>query len=168
MTIAELGSLGEFVGSVILIVSVLYLAIQVRLSAKAENNAAMQNILAASSEANHRIADNPEFAELVVKVTRDPESISESERLRLNVRWIALYHHLDGAYHMHKAGQLNVEIWAKFDFEAPLWISTLPWCRSWYETDKQRLSPSFRAYLDARLLEMETPDVIPTVGLASK
>ena len=161
MTISDLGNIGEFIGSIVLVISVLYLAVQVRLNAKAERNSAMQNILTGSADANNSVARDTELAGIMVKGFNSPDSISEIERFRFHAFLVALYHHLDGAFQMHKSGLLEDEIWSKFDYEAPLWLH-IPVVNAWYETDRNRLSPSFQAYLDKRISETEAPTVFPT------
>jgi hypothetical protein len=86
MNIQELGSLGEFVGAIAVMVTLVYLAIQTRLTRKAAEEtakfASMQMLQGvADMYSRWRLARmNPEIAELLVK-SRGSERLTDAEQL---------------------------------------------------------------------------------------
>lgn len=93
MNLQDLGSLGEFVGAIAVMVTLVYLAIQTRLTRKAAEvtqRAAEETAKFSSMQMLQGVADmysrwrlarmNPEFAELLVK-SRGSESLTESEQV---------------------------------------------------------------------------------------
>ena len=85
MTIQELGALGEFVSAIAVIITLVYLAIQTRLTRKAAEESAKfasQEALRAVPEmyARYRtLTSTPELAKIVVKARTQP--LDETERL---------------------------------------------------------------------------------------
>ena len=85
MTIQELGSIGELIGAVAVLVTVVYLALQTRLSRKAAEQTAMfasQEATRAAPEmyALYRsLVAKPELAELIVKART--EELTQTEML---------------------------------------------------------------------------------------
>jgi len=83
MSIAELGSLGEFVAAIAVLVSLVYLAFQVRQNTKQQRLSAYRDSFAAFSMIRTNIYSNPEFANLLTKAT-DPNAVfNPPEVLRL-------------------------------------------------------------------------------------
>ena len=86
MTIQELGSLGEFVGAIAVMVTLVYLAVQTRLTRKAAEETAkfssMQMLQGvADMYSRWRLARmDPELAELLVKA-RGRENLTEAEQV---------------------------------------------------------------------------------------
>jgi hypothetical protein len=86
MNIQELGSLGEFVGAIAVMVTLVYLAIQTRLTRKAAEETAkfssMQMLQGvADMYSRWRLARmNPELAELLVKA-RGSENLTDEEQI---------------------------------------------------------------------------------------
>jgi hypothetical protein len=66
---------------------------------------------------------------------------------------------------MHTNGLLDDDVWAKFDYETPLWLQ-VPAAAKWYGGDKGLFSSGFQEYLEKRLVETEKPDVMPTFSKA--
>jgi hypothetical protein len=163
MSIQDWGAIGEVVGAIGVIATLVYLAIQIRQSTAMARMAALQNIIKGGVEHNRGIADSESLARIITKGVDDPESLSNDERLRFNANAITLYHHLDAAYQMYECGLLDAESWRGFAYEAAIWIR-LPGIRDWFETDKHRLSPGFRKYLEQALETEEMPKKVPGFG----
>jgi hypothetical protein len=158
-----IGAAGEVIGALAVVLTLAYLAIQIRQSTATAKMAAMQNIIQAGVDHTSRIADNSELAEMINRAFDDPSKLTNVERTRVNCHLITLYHHLDGAFHMHMAGMLETEIWEKFAFEGPIWIQ-VPFIRDWYELEKMRLTPAFQTWLEGKLAEVDAPPVMPGYG----
>ncbi len=92
----------------------------------------------------------------------DRSSLSASDRFRFNVFWFAAYNRFDFAFHQYQKGRLDPQLWAKLDYEIPLYLS-LPGALSWWKQDKVRFSEQFAAYVDTRIAEFEMPDAFPSI-----
>lgn len=89
MSLAELGSLGEFLASIVVLITLIYLAIQTR---STKQSIELQQILAAtqpSIEINNTVAANPHFAEAIRKSVTD--ELNEEQRY---LYYLFIYNHM--------------------------------------------------------------------------
>jgi hypothetical protein len=85
MTLEDLGNIGEFVGAIGVVVSLLYLAIQIRRSnllATAESNRFQQH---ASNESIMAIVHDPEVARIFREGLGDRDALSSDEKVRFDM-----------------------------------------------------------------------------------
>ena len=79
MTISELGSLGEFLASVAVLISLIILIFQVR-GAKAELSSQItRDLKASNNEAFRQLLSQPRLVDLHIRGQRDFQSLSETE-----------------------------------------------------------------------------------------
>ena len=164
MTIQDLGSIGELIGAIAVVISLVYLALQVRQNTQSNMILASQNLVNQNSALIERVGSNAELAALLQKgQTKGFDALTPEEELQFNCNMLAIYNQFELAFHQYRRGNLLPEIWNKFAYEIPIWIS-LPGGSSWYAKDKERYSPEFRKYIDDRLRTYVPPAEIPTLG----
>lgn len=168
MSIMELGALGEFIGSLGVIATLFYLAIQIRSNTRATKASASFEATHSWAQFNEWVAQLPEESMSPLVTALDPQlvssDLSDSEYFRLSHAWRAMFQKLEGQYYLFKYGLLEPDVWAKRSaiargvIEHPLW-------RSWWENDVNHLtysdefveavmaaSPVDTAHLDLRLM----------------
>lgn len=81
MSISELGSLGEFVGSVAVVATLIILIFQVR-GARTEISSQMtREIKRHNNETFHQLTRHPDLVDIHIRAQRQYESLSEAEKL---------------------------------------------------------------------------------------
>jgi len=125
MSIMELGALGEFLGSIGVIVTLVYLAIQVRHSkesmdantkaVKAQISQARTDNLSANLRA--RLASNESVrigAQELVAANREEwaESLSPEDRVRVRIQLILLLNDVRNQFYQYQEGFLDERIWS--------------------------------------------------------
>ena len=164
MNIMELGAIGELVGGLAVVVTLAYLAMQVRQNTKSNRYLATQNLIAGHSEVNNLIAAHGDLAALVQKgMTDGRNELTPDQQLRFSSFFYSAYSMFDFAYNQYITGQLEEHVWKRLDFEIPLFLS-LPGTPAWWAQDKPRFSAEFVQYVDRRLAAFVPPATIPTVG----
>jgi hypothetical protein len=93
MTLEDLGSIGEFVAAVATVVTLVYLALQIRYNTKAIELTARRGVQEDASRWRQNLIQHPEVAELYRKGIRNPESLERSERLRFRMLLDDLFDH---------------------------------------------------------------------------
>jgi hypothetical protein len=88
LTIQELGSLGELIAAIATVVTLIYLATQIRHNNKALAEATSGQLNASYASINSRISSDAQFAELFIRGRNDIESLDpvELERFRAFVQ----------------------------------------------------------------------------------
>lgn len=124
MTLAELGALGEFLGAIGVIASLVYLSIQIRQNTRSMNDgrrAALAQTYQMRADALQemlvRAADSEHVGPIIVKLTElgYPEDVTALERLtplergRFRMWQIAQQTHWDNMFYQYQQGFLDPE-----------------------------------------------------------
>ena len=72
--------------------------------------------------------------------------LSEEERFLFSCYMLSIYNQFELAYHEYQKGNVPAEIWGKYEYEIPIWLS-LPGGGDWYEQDRGRYSAAFQEYI---------------------
>ena len=113
---AILGNWGEFIGSIAVVATLIYLAIQVRQnSQQMQDNvsslqiAAYQDLMSRIADINKLSIENPDWAQIVMKAARNPQELTDTELSRYSTYIIMLLRHADMAYMQYEKGLLDRE-----------------------------------------------------------
>ena len=109
--IETLGNLGEFIGAIGVILSLLYLSIQIRHNTKTVRASSYQAITSHLADINRSAVDDPEFAKLLIEGTMDLGTLSEVDRYRFGVFLSARLRHYENIYFHYSQGLLDSEVW---------------------------------------------------------
>ncbi len=90
-TIGILGSIGEFVGALLIAATLIYLAIQTSATSKNVEILKDQNITTTIARFNEKIAESEEIAAVWIK-GREGRELSPTEELRFNSLWVLWIH----------------------------------------------------------------------------
>ena len=161
-----IGAIGEIVGAAAVVVSIAYLAVQIRSNTRAMKASASFDATHSWAEFNQDVAvsASEEFWTLALRAndpTEPSANFSDIEKAKLGILNRALYQKLEGQYYLYKHGYLDAGLWNKRRQWARSQIE-LPFYREWWE-----LEVSQAIYADefvAALMD-EKVDTI-TVGLA--
>jgi hypothetical protein len=158
-----LGAISEFLGAIAVVVSLIYVAAQIRQNSRETKLLRTQSLISANTQVNVLMADNAELAHITQEGFLDYNGLSVDEQWRFGCLVFFVLNQYDFAYHQFVGGQLEETFWKRMDYELPLFLG-LPGGREWWEKDKPRLSKEFAEYLDTRIAEFPRPDVLPTFG----
>jgi hypothetical protein len=151
MTIFELGALGEFVGGIAIIVTLIYLAVQVRKSQQATISATLNASIGEFNHLSAMLAADPGLAEILERGNAQPESLDDSEQRQyvwLNRCYINNYFNM---YRQHLDGNCSKELWQNLAKELKWWLDS-PGGQIW-----RNLNTSM--YLDLYRYIDEMPDL---------
>ena len=74
MTIDKLGSLGEFIGSIIVLISLVYLALEIRSNTETARTSTYQSEVSEFSALNRSMASTPDLSRLFASALEDFDS----------------------------------------------------------------------------------------------
>lgn len=162
MTLQDLGNIGEFMGAIAVVVSLIYLAVQIRQNTSQLNhnaevmeaNAELDNARLAS-EFNAQVAASPLLAELWVKALGASDDLDIDQRTRLGFLMGDLFYRLEGLYRQHRRGFLGEESWRPWE-RLMTNLLAAPVVRGWWESRAHPFSETFTAHVDSLL--GATPD----------
>jgi hypothetical protein len=112
MSITELGSIGDFVGSLAVLVTLVYLAVQVGQTKKAFQSASLQNGIATMNQNQQNIAADPEYSEIVLRGFYEHEDLNPTQWFRFGLWLTAMFHVFQQHYLDADKGLGDPRIWA--------------------------------------------------------
>ena len=82
MTLNELGSLGEFISGLAVVVTLVYLALQIRHNTRAVRSSMHQDMIESTLRIAESVSDNENVGRIVLKADEDYDNLTKEERIR--------------------------------------------------------------------------------------
>jgi len=147
MDIDTLAKLGEFVGGLFVVVSLVYLAYQVRQNTRSLRSENYARVLDRMSTLQSRVSVDADMNRVFTVGAEDPYRLSRMERTRF--AW-AMYEMLGNAefmYHQHAERMLSPVVWQRWEATLAWWMSH-PGMRAWWTAKPSPFSADFQAFVD--------------------
>ena len=146
MTLDDLGNVGEFIGAMAVVISLLYLAVQIRQNTRSLRASAHQMITVQIAELNRTIVEQPEVASILERGFADGNSLTTEESRRFNAYNSARFRHYDNIYYQYRAGMLEESQWQGLSNLLCVHLTQQPGLRQWWEGVTDFYSTEFVAY----------------------
>lgn len=105
----------EIVGALAVVVSIVYLTIEVQRNTSAIQSQTSQGLLEMANETNQLLSLTPEMAELFMRAQTEYELLTPAEHLRWR-RWVNSELNIwEHAFHSHAKGTLDDAMWVGYD-----------------------------------------------------
>ena len=124
-----IGAIGEVIGAIAVVASLVYLARQIRQnSSLVEQSAAATRAKAAVTSAGHGadsfrwLAGDPELTRIWFAGIASPDALSEADRHRFDLLLMAQIIEADANHALFRQGALEPEVWAVWDRILDSWL----------------------------------------------
>ena len=97
-----IGAVAEAAGALGVLVSIVYLALQVKQNTEESRIARAQSLNTANADANALVANNPELSVIVRSGMIDFEALSKSDKFRFSTIFFSFMTKYDFSYHQQK------------------------------------------------------------------
>ena len=158
MTLQEWGSLGELIGGVAIIVSLIYVGVQVKDSAKATKSAAANDASVSMQSWYLKLGSNRQASDLWLDAMRSPEPLSMHDEFQFLMSMHAVFLGFQNSYLLSKEGTLDPEIREALTF-AIIAVKDLPGMDRYWRQRRGFLHSGFASYVDG----LRTRDTVQTV-----
>jgi len=150
-----LGNYGEFVGAIGVVITLMYLSVQVRqgkeateANTKSLNLQAYQSWQAANVQINMGIS-NPAQSEIVMRGAVDSSNLTFESVVSFGMTHLAIYQMAQSTDYLYRAGLLDQELWEAEMNRAAGYLA-LPGVRQWWDgSGKTQVTPRFAQYLES-------------------
>lgn len=149
-----LGAIGEIIGAIAVVITLLYLASQAKSNSLAINRAAVQATLMGRGESTRFLASDPAISELMWRGSDHPETLEPEEWLRFFLICGSIVRPIELAYLDYAAGCMDDDLWAGQEQTVIFWFSK-PGVKRWLEQYGQTLYPEFRDYARTLIHKIE-------------
>jgi hypothetical protein len=150
-----LGNFGEFVGSLVVLVTVIYLAIQVRQTRLSVQSSSWQNGVNRIIDWNFRLAEDVELLDVFQRGLSDPDRLTSQEQLRLSLVLASVLQQFHKWYLDNEKGLVEEAAWLG-EADSMVAILSSPGGARWWRQFEVPFTPGFRAYVDGRLRDAQT------------
>lgn len=161
----DLGNLGDFLGGIGVVVTLIYLAFQVRQNSAllAQNTSAVQSsayqaVTNNLNAYNEWFVTNRDLAELLVKATHDLDSLEAADRMTLQGMSSAAFRNYENLHGQYQSGLISEEQWVGWKLLLRGMLPINPALRSfWLEAGHLLYTPAFQALVGELLASLDEP-----------
>jgi hypothetical protein len=107
MTLQDLANLGEVIGAFAVIISLIYLAVQIRENTRAMRRAATQDIHRSLNDQARCLVQSPDLAALLFRASQRPSELTEEEHFRFQMLLTYVFSNFEQAIEYYREGLLG-------------------------------------------------------------
>jgi hypothetical protein len=142
-----ISAIGQMVGALAVVISLIYLANQVRSNARETRLAARRSTLEAMSRFALEIAEHADLAELRNRGFQDFESLEATDRARFGSHMHAMFRTIENVYYQHLEGHLDPRVWR--GLEAVIRdLNALPGVQAWWRSRSYWFDEEFAKFIN--------------------
>lgn len=145
MSLDQLAQLGEFVGGIFVVISLVYVAHQVRQHTRSLRTENYARVLDRMSSLQSRMAVDSALNRIFVVGAEDPGRLTPGERLRFAWALYEMFGAAEFMFHQSRAKALPPEVWARWEASIGWWLS-YPGIRAWWADKPAPLTADFEAF----------------------
>lgn len=142
MDLQTLANLGEFLGGLGVIVSLLYLALQIRGSNASQRSETYARSLERMSSMQQLLARDHAFTKLYNEGLFDPKQLTITQRTQFTWVLTELFGTLEFMFFQVEQGSISRELWLRWHDTLKWWL-TFPGVRAWWAGKPAPFTPTF-------------------------
>ena len=141
-----IGAVGEILGATAVVISIIYLATQIRQNSQAVKSESVRQLLSQSSNLFLGTATSPEIIAAQTEHMPGQQAITEDEQ-RLDMLASAIFTNFENGYYQYTSGSLPEEIFLSYERRVSAMLQ-VSWARSHWELRSTRYGDSFREFVN--------------------
>ncbi len=153
-TLQDLGSLGEFVGALGVVISLIYLARQMSQNTISVRAASFNSMTENSIRLLENTFRDGDFAHFLHRAEEDPASLSPDEQVRWDAYMTAVYRHFGNLVYQYRVGVLDEQMWQSYRETLKQHLRMRSWL-TWFEQHKGSFSRSLVELVAEATRELE-------------
>lgn len=157
------GAIGEIIGAIAVVISVVYLAVQIRSGSEALSTNIRDSVFTSLSQWNYQLTADPEFAWMFHRGLTDFDSLDEKERPRFMHTCYGLFKVCENIYLHYLSGSVSAKDWIQSREIAHAYYAT-PGAQFYLASRR----PAFDERYLKELEEMGTPNIESTPDVILK
>ena len=106
-----ISAIGQIIGALAVVISLIYLAREVRSNARATREALMRSISDGFTQWIQQLSAHPELRELYYRGIHDYESLEGADQVGFGVLMFEMFRRNEELYYLRLEGQLGSQIW---------------------------------------------------------
>lgn len=150
-----IGALSEMIGATAVVVTIAYLAFQLRHQALAVRSASYQATTDALNQINLTIATDPELLRVVSSKPASLNVLSLEDRYRYSYVLLSLFRVRETIFYQRDEGTTAKQSWIREEVTMKKNLESAA-VRDWWTTIEYGFAPEFKDYVDAVVAQLES------------
>jgi hypothetical protein len=146
----SLGNIGEFLGGIVVVISLFYLAFQVRQNTQSLHTESYARAQERVAGVQSQLAGDPALASILLRGTLDTRVLTPEERIQFSWLFYEMFGAFEFMFHQGQKGVLDDEIWNRWSATLSWWLS-MPGVESWWHAKPAPFTASFSAEVESLL-----------------
>jgi hypothetical protein len=144
VTLNELGSLGEFISGLAVVVTLVYLALQIRHNTRAVRSSMHQDMVESTLRIAESVSDNPDVGRIALKADEDYDNLTKEEFIRFEAYAERVFGNFESVFYSYRNSMIEQDLWESWEASYLADISRTSMRRFWNEDRPMHL----RDYMD--------------------
>src|SRR5215467_6023499 len=142
-----ISAIGQIVGALAVVISLIYVATEVRSSARATREASMRSVSESYTRWIQQLSAHPELRELYYRGIHDFESLEGADLVGFSVLMLEAFRLNEEIYHQRSEGLFGPRLWRGFEVSFPE-LNAYPGVQAWWRSRSHWFSEEFANYIN--------------------
>jgi len=160
VSIQELGSIGEFVAALVVVITLIFLTLQMKRSTQAVKNSSALSGLQFWTDYLGPIAHDSELADLYARGMQSFAALRPDDKVRFDLLALTFAKAAETFFRLNREGSLDLSEWESWE-RVIVDVFGRPGYREWWPERKQRYSDDFQEWIESVPLT-SVPSFYPT------
>ena len=150
-----LANIGEIIGAVTVVLSLIYLAVQIRQSTQAQRTENYSRALDRLAAMQSSLSQDDEFSLMFSKGAFDASKLTPPERIRFTWSLYEAFGAFEFMFHASKTDAIPDEVWKRWSAAVAWWL-TFPGVQAWWNARPIPFTDSFTSFVESSLEDNPT------------
>ncbi len=141
-----LGNIGDFIGGIAVLITLVYLALQIRQNTRSTRTQSWQAAVASVSDWSREVGRDPESMRILQSGSADFDSLSDLEQAQFNLLMTSLLRNCENIHYQYINGAIEESTWSGWA-ERTISVLDPPGARAWWRTTSAAFSPDFQEFV---------------------
>jgi len=161
MSLDDLANMGQVIGAIAVVISLIYVALQIRQNTNAVRSATAQTVHEHFAKWYHLVAADDELSQIVANGLRDYGSLSEQQRVRFIAAFMAFLSYSQNAFLKWREGLLASPLWLGWELVI-MNLVCAPGGKTFWKDRAYMFGDEFRRYIENEVMKKKPhPDAKP-------
>ena len=153
MALDQLGSIGSIISGIAVVISLIYLDIQIRQNTEAGRTSTYQSIVSDFGTMNNNLAGNPELSHMFVYALENYHEFNDQEKARISQMFFQIFRMFENMFYQQKKGYLDQDLWIGWK-RLMLTYFARPGFQTWWEHRRVVYAEPFVQFLETEKLDL--------------
>jgi hypothetical protein len=151
-----LGAIGEIVGAIAVVLSLIFLATQIRQNTRSSRTASYQAAVTSISDLTREIGADPELARIIATGGVDLSTLTPTERLQFTYFALSIIRNFENIHYQYISGAIDEDTWLGWAARIKSSLSA-PSAQEWWRGQAAAFSRAFQDFV-ACDMDLELPE----------